>query len=95
MILEIADRSLEGYFHLSGSTRISRYDFAKMIVKEMNLDISLLKLEKMDEMTWKAKRPHDSSLDVTKANSTLTKKPLSIEQSLHEYVPQLTNSLSL
>jgi len=29
MILEIVDRNLEGFFHLSGSTRISRYDFAK------------------------------------------------------------------
>jgi len=67
----------------------------KMIVEKLNLDDSLLKSVKMDAMTWKAKRPLDSSLNISKAYSTLTKKPFSIKQSLHDYIPQLKDSLSL
>ena len=95
MVLEVLTRNLEGIFHLSGSTRISRYEFGKMIAKQLNLDKSLLKPVKMDMMTWKAKRPHDSSFDVSKANSILTEKPYSIEKSLQEYIPLLRDSFSL
>jgi len=95
MILEIITRKLEGFFHLSGSTRISRFEFAKKIVKNLNLDNSLLNPVKLATMPWKSKRPFDSSLDVSKANSILTTKPFSIEDSLDEYISKLQNSFSL
>lgn len=95
MILDIISHNLVGFFHLSGSTRISRYEFAKMIAEKLNLDTSLLKPVKINEMSWKARRPLDSSLDVSKANLILNKKPLSIEDSLHDYLPQLKDSFSL
>ena len=40
MILEIITRNLEGFFHLSGSTKISRFEFAKIIATKFNLDLS-------------------------------------------------------
>lgn len=95
MILDIMSQNLVGFFHLSGSTRISRYEFAKMIVEKLNLDKSLLIPVKMNEMSWKAKRPLDSSLDVSKANLILNKKPFSVEHSLHDYLQQLKDSFSL
>ena len=95
MIQEVIKRKLEGVIHLSGSSRISRYDFAKMIVNKLNLDSSLLTSVKIDSMKWKAKRPSDSSFNVSKAESTLTQKPFSIEKSLENYIPQLKDSFSL
>lgn len=95
MILDIMSHNLVGFFHLSGSTRISRYEFAKMIVEKLNLDTSLLKPVKMNEMLWKARRPLDSSLNISKANLILNKKPLSIENSLVDYLSQLKYSFSL
>lgn len=95
MIIEIALKQLEGTFHLSGSTRISRYEFAKKILKKLSLNNSLVNPVKTDSMEWKALRPHDSSLDVSKANTILTIKPASLESSLDDYVPRLKNSFSL
>ena len=95
MILEISLRNLKGFFHLSGSTRISRFEFAKMIVQKLNLDQSLLNPVKINAMSWKATRPLDSSLDISKAESILNTKPLSIEKSLQEYIPLLIDSFSL
>ena len=95
MILEIITRNLEGFFHLSGATRISRFEFAKTIIENLHLDSSLLHPVKLDTMPWKSKRPLDSSLDVSKANSILVTKPFSIEDSLDEYIPQLRDSFSL
>ncbi len=95
MILEIVTRNLEGFFHLAGSTRISRFEFAKLIAKKLNLDSSLLNPVKIDTMPWNATRPLDSSLDISKINSILRTKPFSIEKSLDDYVPQLMDSFSL
>ena len=85
MILEIITRNFEGFFHLAGSTRISRFEFAKLIAKKLNLDSSLLKPVKIDTMLWNATRPTDSSLDISKINSILRTKPLTIENSLDNY----------
>ena len=95
MILEIIAHNLEGLFHVSGSTRISRFEFAKIIAEKLNLDLSLLNPVKIDVMPWKAKRPVDSSLDISKINSILNTKPFSIEKSLDDYAPQLIDSFSL
>ena len=95
MVFEIISRNLEGFFHLSGSTKISRFEFAKMIATKFNLDSTLLNPVKIDTMLWKAIRPIDSSLDVSKVNSLLKIKPYSIKQSLDDYSLQLTNSFSL
>lgn len=95
MILEISSKKLQGIFHLAGSTRISRYEFGKKILKKLHIDNSLLNPVKTTSMQWNATRPSDSSLNVTKATSILTTKPFSIEESLIDYVPELENSFSL
>ena len=95
MILEISSKKLEGIFHLAGSTRISRYEFGKKILKKLHIDNSLLNPVKTTSIQWNATRPSDSSLDVTKATSILTTKPFSIEESLIDYIPELKNSFSL
>ena len=95
MILEITSRSLEGFFHLSGSTKISRFEFAKMIATKLNLDLSLLNPVKIDNMAWKANRPIDSSLDVSKINAILKTIPYTIKQSLDDYALQFVDSFSL
>lgn len=95
IIFEISVKKLEGYFHVSGSTRISRFEFAKKIAKKLNLDLSLLNPVSVNSMPWKAKRPLDSSLNVSKIISSLNPKPLPIEDSLEQYIPQMTHSFSL
>ena len=40
----------------------------------------------MDEINFKAQRPKDSSLDVSKATSILSEKPESVEQSLEKFI---------
>ena len=82
MIIEIIERKITGIIHLAGATKISRYDFAVQISKIINANKQFLKLTKMDQMDWKAQRPADSSLSVSKANKILKSKPEKIENSL-------------
>jgi len=91
MIIEIIERKITGIIHLAGDTKISRYDFAIHIAKITNLNKQFLKLSKMEQMSWEAKRPIDSSLDVTKAKKILNHKPEKIENSLKLLFNELKN----
>lgn len=82
MLLEIAERKITGIFHTAGANRVSRYEFAIKLSQVFNLNKNLIKPIKIDEMQWKAKRPRDSSLDVSKAQTLLNKKPRELNQAL-------------
>jgi dTDP-4-dehydrorhamnose reductase len=78
VLFEIKDE--QGIFHACGSERISRYDFALKIAKAFGLDESLINPISSDQLSWKAKRPRDSSLDVSMISRFV--KPLNIEEGL-------------
>ena len=56
---------------------------------ELALDKNLIKPTTTEQMNWIAKRPKDSSLDVSKAFSILHEKPQTIEQSFDYFVEEL------
>ena len=89
MIIEIATKQINGIIHTAGATRISRYDFAVVLAEKMGLDTTLLLKAKTEDMKWKAQRPKDSSLNVTKATEILNEKPMNIDQSLELFLSEL------
>lgn len=78
MILSIKD--FVGLFHTCGSERISRYDFAIEVAKAFKLDASLVNPITSDLCDWKANRPKDSSMDVSKISHFA--KPLNAKNGL-------------
>ena len=92
MIIEITIRQIIGIIHVSGATRISRYDLAELVADKLNLDKNFLIPTKVDDMNWKAKRPKDSSLDVSFATETLNEQPQKIEQSIELFIKELNSN---
>lgn len=82
MLLEIMERKILGPLHTAGATRVSRYEYARRIAEVFSLNTDLITAARMDEMSWKAKRPGDSSLNVNKAAALLSRKPLTLSQAL-------------
>ena len=89
MLIEVTTKKITGIIHLAGATRISRFDFAKMIAEKLNLDETLLQPKKIEQANLIAKRPQDSSLDVSKAKKMLDNKPQEIEHSLELFINQI------
>lgn len=89
MLLEIAERRIDGILHTAGANRISRYDFAVKCAETFNLSADLITPAKIGEMSWKAKRPIDSSLNVNKVETMLSVKPLKINDALKMMKKQL------
>ena len=94
MTWEIIQRGMTGVYHLAGATRISRYDFAKLIAQTFNLDTSLIKPVISASFSWAANRPRDSSLEIAKAHRMLKGKPLKVGQSLERLKKETEASLS-
>lgn len=82
MLLEIVTKRFTGILHTAGASRASRYDFAVELAKVFRFDSRLVKRSQMSEMSWKAKRPKDSSLDVSRCMSLLSSKPVGILEAL-------------
>lgn len=89
MLIEISERQVTGIIHAAGATRISRYDVASLVAKKLGLDQDLIKPVTLNEMNWTAKRPRDSSLDVSKATQILNEKPMSFEPALDLFLNEL------
>lgn len=79
MILSIRDET--GVFHACGSERINRYDFSIEIARAFRLDESLINPITSDQLSWKARRPRDSSLDTSKVSRF--SKPLNVKDGLN------------
>ena len=53
-----------GLLHLGSSDRISKYEFAKIVMETYDCDMSLLKPITVDDVGLKADRPRDTSLNI-------------------------------
>ncbi len=81
-INKIVELRKEGIFHIGGNEFLSRYDFTIMIADFFNLDKSLIKKIKTEELNQPARRPLKSGLITIKAQSELGYRPHSINQTL-------------
>lgn len=90
MTLEAIERHLTGIYHLSGATRVSRYEFALKIAETFKLDKTLIDKVASSQFTWPAKRPVDSSLDTSLAQRTLQCKPLPLDEALERLKVELS-----
>jgi dTDP-4-dehydrorhamnose reductase len=85
MLLEAAERRLNGIIHMAGATRINRFDFSLELARAFGFDQALVTLTDANPTSWSALRPRDSSLDVSKATRTFSAKPISVEEALQQF----------
>lgn len=81
-INRIIELRKEGLYNIGGSEVLSRFDFTMIIADFFNLDKSLIKRIKTEDLKQPARRPLKSGLITIKAQSELGYKPHSIINSL-------------
>ena len=77
-LLGLIEKDARGVYHTAGGERISRYDFSMAIADVFDLDKDLINPAKMEDFNWPAKRPVDSSLDLSKISEI--KKPCIVKE---------------
>lgn len=81
-IARIFELGRSGLYHVCGSERISRYDFAQKIASVYGLDGSLIGPVTTSELRRSAHRPLSSGFITLKAETELGYRPLSLDQAL-------------
>jgi len=82
MLLEISQKGITGILHTAGATRVSRHECALKLAEVFGLNVDLIEPATLEEMPWKAQRPRDSSLNVSKTTNMLRCKPLTLDRAL-------------
>lgn len=82
MIIDLNHRAATGIFHLAGSDRISKAEFALRYAKRAGLDDSLIERGSIRDVDLYAPRPSDMSLDCSKAARILGHPMPSLDESL-------------
>ena len=82
-IYEIHEREINGIIHFSSLDAISRFEFGTLVAEVFNLRKELIYPARMEDMTWIAKRPKNSSLSNDKALKMMTIKPVTVSEELY------------
>ena len=64
--IKLIERNFTGLFHVTGSDRISKFEFGQQIALRLNKDIRLVKPSLMQNSSLESSRNNDISLDNTK-----------------------------
>lgn len=70
-ILEMIAKDLKGVFHVSGSTPVSKYDFALEIARTFGVRTDLVTPVSIDDHQLHAPRPKDTTLNIEKISGIL------------------------
>lgn len=70
-ITDLSQKSASGVFHIGGSERVSKYDFAAQFLEFFDFDAALLQPSLVKDAHLKAPRPMDMSMAVGKIEQTL------------------------
>jgi dTDP-4-dehydrorhamnose reductase len=81
-ILAIVERERSGVYHIGGSERISRYDFALRIARQFGLDERKIGRATSADLRQIAARPLNTSFVILKAEAELGLKPANVSQGL-------------
>ena len=91
-IKKLVESNSIGIFHLASKENLSRYEFAKLIAKEFNLDTSNIKPVKLDDFKLAARRPKKTFLNVEKISNLF--EISSIKENLNKIKSEYADYLS-
>jgi len=80
--VEFAERRIEGLFHVAGASVISRYDFAREILRQFRLGGGAIVPVTVRERPQKAPRPANAGLRIGKASGVLRTRLWDVPQGL-------------
>ena len=82
-LIELAGNDFSGIIHLSGNSRLTRYEMARQIAIELGYSPKLIIAINSNAMKGRAPRPSDVSMDNSKARKILKTPILSLKEGIN------------
>lgn len=79
------DRGLSGIYHIGGSERVSKYEFARRVAVEFGFDPSQIMQTHVEHASLRAKRAPDMSMNVEKISAALGRTMPNIASGLRRF----------
>lgn len=86
VLLAMLDRRLSGVYHVAGSERISKYDFATRVAKTFGLAADCIVPTSVVEARLPAPRPRDSSFNTEKVRTALGRPMPDVDTGLRRFL---------
>ena len=83
-MIRAVDLDLRGLFHIGGGDVVTRYELGQVVCEVFGFDKSLLVPIRMGDFEYEARRPLDSSLDISKIRQAIGFRPTPLRQALGE-----------
>lgn len=84
-LLAMLQRKLTGTYHLTGSERVSKYEFARRIAAIFGFDLTLVRPTQLSQAGLRARRPLDISLNTLKVSAALGHTMPSVDAGLRSF----------
>ena len=85
VLLTMLERGLSGLYHVVGSERISKYDFAKRVAMTFRLGMDCVAPRSIVEANLRAPRPTDPSLNTEKISAVLGRPMPDVDAGLRRF----------
>jgi dTDP-4-dehydrorhamnose reductase len=85
IILDLVEHQEEGTFHLGAIDACSKHEFAVRLAQAFGFSTDLLRPISVSNFAFKAQRPRDISLNVTKATQYLKRSMPTIEEGIKKF----------
>ena len=82
-LIELAGNTHNGFIHLSGNDRMSRYEMTQRIAKQLGYSVKCVVVKNAVNSPDRAPRPVDASLNNTKARTILKTPMVGLEEGLN------------
>jgi dTDP-4-dehydrorhamnose reductase len=86
ILLAMLDQDLRGLFHVVGSERVSKYEFARRVAASFGFDAHQVIASEMAEAKLKAPRPRDTSLNTEKICAALRRPMPDVDSGLSRFI---------
>lgn len=91
VLLALLDQNLSGLYHIVGSERISKYEFARRVASTFGFDPGQVISTHLADAKLKARRPHDTSLNTEKICAALGRPMPDVEEGLGKFAQLRAN----
>ncbi|MFB6199961.1 MAG: dTDP-4-dehydrorhamnose reductase [Candidatus Nanohaloarchaea archaeon] len=81
-ILESAEEKILGTYHVTGESKVSRYEAVQIMKEELGLSGKVVRT-KMKDLPWSADRPENSSLSIAKSKRDFDTTSISISEAFN------------
>ena len=85
LVGDMLNGELKGIYHVGARDRCSKFDFARSLARIFGMSEEAVFPSRSDEISFKAKRPRDTSLDVTRVTEALGAPMPAIAEGLERF----------